>query len=427
MSVVRVLLATDEVSIVPDYAKQLFESPDWFGDDPAPVTRQLSAELAARGFQVEFTKLDETPESLAARARMGRIYHALCLLTIRVWRIGAALKAAIEPVRQLPDELLLENGVRVKCLPIIIANPMNLLGHAQGHSADLNWISKARWVSTQLRDEQPFETLVRGMADWQAELVAELEYCGYGVSVAADGRFEVYPYFQRTGAESPFFGRSSSVARLRRTGFLRLSKDAVEISDALHALEASLNEVRTLSGLAQEACLQECLERYPVLITQGLYETVWARKTLQSPDPLQRSIQPDFVMQAGSDWGAVLRPRILEIKTPEKQPMQGKAPSGFLLKALDQLMGRYQRYYDDARTQDEQRRIYGQVIERPTYALLVGRRLSPQREEQWHDAKARSEWQDVRLVSYDDLLDFARERVRLHQSVQFRLRTLLGS
>ena len=77
MPVTSVLLATDEVSELPNYARQIFESDEWFGDDPAPVTRNLASELSNHGFQVSFTKLDELADSLSTRAKLGIIYHAI--------------------------------------------------------------------------------------------------------------------------------------------------------------------------------------------------------------------------------------------------------------------------------------------------------------------------------------------------------------
>lgn len=423
---IQILLATDEVSIIPDYAKQLFESPDWFGDDPAPVTRGLTGELSARGFQVGFTKLDELAESLELRATLGCVYHVLCILTIRVWKVGRTLRTAIESVRALPDEVVLTNGLRLRTLPVVIANPANLLGNAKKYDADLEWVANAHWVGAQQGDEVVAETLIRSLADWQSELVAELEYVGCGVSISETGSLEVFPYFERHSLESTFFGPRATIAGLRETGFIRLPKEAVVITDSLYALEQALNEVRTLPPKEQEPRLQKCLEENPVLITQGMFGNPWSRRTLKHPDPLQQAIQPDFVMTPHADWDQVLRPRVLEIKTSEKIAVRRKQLTKDLLDALEQLMGRYARFFADERTREVQTRVYGRPLERPNYALLIDRHISQEEKQTWEEKRGQSVWRDVSLVTYNDLLDFAAQRVSLVNQVQFRLQQQLA-
>ena len=418
---IQILLATDEVSIIPDYAKQLFESQEWFGDDPAPVTRGLAGDLSARGFHVGFAKLDELADSLETRARLGVTYHVLCILTVRVWKVGRTLRQAIESVRGLPDEAVFLNDLRLKTLPIVIANPMNLLDNAKQYDDDLNWISDARWVGTQRGEEPVAETLIRSMADWQSEFVVELEYVGYGISIDEKSSFEVFPYFKRRGDESSFLGARATIAGLRKTGFIRLSKEAVVIADAFYALEHALNEVKTFRPKDQEPRLQKCLEENPILITQGMFETPWARLSLKHPDPLQKSIVPDFVMTPVAEWNDVLRPRILEIKTSERLAVYRQQLTPFLTDSLEQLMGRYARFFEDERTREVQTRVYGHQLKHPTYALLIDRRLSPEDKSAWEEKRRKSSWSNVALVTYSDLLDFAAQRVKIVQQVQFRL------
>ena len=424
---IQILLATDEVSIIPDYAKQLFESQEWFGDDPAPVTRSLAGQLSARGFQVGFAKLDELADSLETRAHLGIAYHVLCILTVRVWKIGRTLRTAIESVRSLPDEAVFMNDLRLKTLPIVIANPMNLLDNAKQYDDDIKSISDTRWVGTQRGEESVAETLIRSMADWQSELVVELDYVGYGISIDEKTSFEVFPYFKRRHNESAFLGSRATIAGLRETGFIRLSKEAVVIADSLYALEQALNEVKNCRPKDQEPRLQKCLEENPVLITQGMFETPWARLPLKHPDPLQKMIVPDFVMKPVADWHDILRPRVLEIKTSERMAVYRQQLTAFLTDALEQLMGRYARFFEDERTQQVQMRVYGCQLKHPTYALLIDRHLSPEDRLAWEEKRSQSAWKNVSLVTYNDLLDYAARRVNIVQQVQFRLKERFAS
>lgn len=423
MAPVRILLATDEVSIIPDYARQLFDRPEWFGDDPAPVSRQLAAELEGQGFLVGFTELGQVAASLDGRARLGIVYHGVVLLTVRVWRPARTLRSAIESVRGLPEGAMFENGVRMRTTPIAIANPMNLIGIAKQFNEHLEWIERAPWVCTQRGDESAVDTTVRSLCDWQLELLAELTYAGYGIGAEADGTLSVFACFARPRTETVFFGPAARIQGLRQTGFLRLPSTTVAISPSLNALEHALNDCRKLPPREQEPLLQRCLEQHPILLTQGFYDTPWARKPLRDPDPLHQDLTPDFVMAPHEGWEDLLAPTVVEIKSPEQLAIRRGQLTGHLLKALEQLMGRYRRFYEDVRTRDERLRAYGRPIERPNYALLIDRHLTPEDRSAWNDRRRSSEWKDVRLITYGDLVDRAMDRVRLEMRVAFKPRT----
>lgn len=188
------------------------------------------------------------------------------------------------------------------------------------------------------------------------------------------------------------------------------------------ALEQALNEVRALPPKEQEPRLQKCLEEHSVLITQGMFKTPWSRRTLKHPDSLQKDIQPDFVMTPRADWEQVLRPRVLEIKTSEKMVVRRRQLTKDLLDALEQLMGRYARFFADERTREEQARVYGRPLEQPNYALLIDKHLSPEDRQTWEEKRDQSAWKGVSLVTYNDLLDFAAQRVSLVNQVHSRLK-----
>jgi hypothetical protein len=157
-----------------------------------------------------------------------------------------------------------------------------------------------------------------------------------------------------------------------------------------------------------------------------MFETPWARRTLRHPDPLQQAIQPDFVAVHRADWEQVLRPRVIEIKTSEKMAVRRRQLTKDLLDALEQLMGRYVRFFADERTREVQARIYGCPLERPNYALLIDRHISPEDKQTWEEKRGQSAWKDVSLVTYNDLLDFAAQRVSLVNQVHFRLQQKLA-
>lgn len=186
------------------------------------------------------------------------------------------------------------------------------------------------------------------------------------------------------------------------------------------ALEIALNDVKNMDRKWQEKSLHACLDTHPVLLYQDQYQAHWSEPRLRNPDPFQKEIRPDFVLKPHDDAFAPWR--VMEIKTSESHIMRRGKFTEFFLDAMDQLRRRYADYFDDPRTRGEQRRTFGRPLEKPQFALLIGRQFTPEEHEGLRAAKIKSEWSDVKFVNYDELLDFGISRLNIDLRLAFSIR-----
>lgn len=79
---------------------------------------------------------------------------------------------------------------------------------------------------------------------------------------------------------------------------------------------------------------------------------------------------------------------------------------------MQQVNEKYRRYFNNARNEQAQRKRLGFTLGRPRFALLLGRTGHPEEAEEIHGLKEKSEWGDMSIITYDDILGEAREMER---------------
>jgi hypothetical protein len=234
-----------------------------------------------------------------------------------------------------------------------------------------------------------------------------------GVVMDESGGIELNAFFTLPQRETSYFGPPNGQAEKH----LRFPREYLRLSASLKALEAILQQVRHLPRAQQEPALQKCLEANPELLTQGTYDQIWPRAALKSHDPLQRSIIPDFILRNSGNYPAPVPARVLEIKTSEAPLFTSRGFSSFLLNAIDQIRGKYERYFSNPRNHPAQQNTLGTVLNRPRYALLLGRRPDDENLAKLKNGIQRSEWHDLQIITYDDMLDTAAARSRFMGSI----------
>ena len=402
---IRILLATDEVSDLPGYARRIFDDAPGLEVSAKPVSTGIEANAELRGVQVQLCDADQLEDALTTRAtNLGIDYDAIVLTSVRVWALAKTLAKWIRSVRGLPDGLVSPNRARVNKLPIVIGIPLNLLGNAAAFDSGAAEIEKAALVEVQGQGEQLVETVARAVAIWQAHALLDCTRGRIGMTIGDEGDLELDMFVPLPSDESEFFGPPGGSSAPPR--MLRLPRQLLATDAALSALEETLNRVARLPSSQQEPALQQCLEAHPVLVTQGCYDYAWAQPRLESDDALQRTIIPDFIaVPGGSDAAFRLRPKVLDLKTSEEVLTKRGKPSSFLLKAADQVRGRYARYFENPRNERNQLGALGQVLERPKFAIIVGRNRDPDEMHELRRSQSQSEWSDLQIESYDDLID----------------------
>jgi hypothetical protein len=418
MRALRLLLFSDEVSLMGDAARQHLKGYEYQVFDETDVTEAGARRQLAHGIEIDVISAEEIEGAITRRGQLGRTYDAYALYSLRVWRIGHTLLSWVRMIREHP--YVADSGLRQSSLPIAVMNPLNVVDSRDPRSAELGELLNMEHVSAAQRGESFADCVIRVIADWHTDLLGQLEYLGYAIALDERGVWEVDAAFRRPDRDSKFFGSPPKLSVLCSSNVFRVTRNVLLIEEALKGLETALNEAHRLPAKQREPRLQRCLEDHPELLTQGLFDTLWAEPRLPTADPLRRDIRPDFIAAGSPDWDHVLRPRIYEIKSPEFRVAVARKATQELLMGLEQLGDRYRRYFDDIRNQPIQRKRLGRVIEHPRLMLVIGRDRWTQDWLDLEELQRSSEHDSVSIVSYDELEALNTRRLGVLRRLMFR-------
>lgn len=165
---------------------------------------------------------------------------------------------------------------------------------------------------------------------------------------------------------------------------------------------------RLLSArLTKETDIQRFLVRRPGFLRALGYANVRPHLCLYDPRSRNAKMIPDFILELPGMRGF----DILDLKLPSA-PMVVEHPyvrmSHDLTKALAQLRA-YRRFFDDSDNRRRFEQRYGLQAFRPELTVVIGRNASFQAPE--HRAEVEAQLDGLRLLTYDDVIAYARERV----------------
>jgi hypothetical protein len=411
----RILMASDDRDLSLPRLRELLGDDGLMEMSDVTPSSGVQDRFVEDGVEVAVTPLDSVAETLARYATLGAYLDAVVLATIRPYRNRATfLEKAASAVRNINDTVAFQNGIRVNHLPIVVIDLITLLMPGAGAPSDLSQMKAPAWCYIQPNGKTLTDCLVESLAHWRRQLMQELEFVGYGITYDEQGQVEVAPVVHRR-RESRFFVDSVSVASLRRTGYLRLPQDWLDDMAPFVRLQHTLNRVRSLPPKQQEPLLQECLDQNPELIYRGIFQRHWSQPRLRHPDPLRREIVPDFLLATASSEAPSWE--IMEIKTSEEAIMNRGQFTGFFLKSMEQLGLHYADYFASPKTADEQRTKLGMVVTHPRKALLIGRNTTDEDKHAISEAQRYSDWNDISIITYDDLIETGYNRVRVKRRI----------
>jgi hypothetical protein len=320
----------------------------------------------------------------------------------------------IAAIRGLPENLSFSGVVRVRATPIHVATNGGPLAIGE------NWVTTSslpgpRSVSV----DYVAQKIVGAIQVWRNHLLAELEYVGYVVSVDGAGNYSVDHALSRKRRESELLTDEASPGALRRNKYLILGNDVlagfapyIELTGLLRTYE----QVAKQRGVKPETIFQEFFEKHPHMIYRAEFSKHFAKPALTDPQT-GRVIQPDFVLQPHASGALGPQWEILDLKLPKVPLMSSRRfhPkfSESVNHAIQQLRD-YRREFGRPDMRDQLVEKFGTHPVSPRAAVLIGRR-------QENDIEALSRLQgetlDVRLITYDDVLDLELSRLWLRGSV----------
>lgn len=416
----RILAITDETSMMSEHAKDACKGYDYQIIENKNASQDLMKSHELHGLAIDVVPEFGLNESIKSRSALGIKYDLVTLFSFRVRSLAKVLTGMLNAVRS--ENVACPDGIRAGGLPVALMNRLELVSNpAHPNFERFRELFEQTELYVANAVESFPEMAARAVSTWWLNAVCELQYQGVGLQVDRTGTFSLCGTYAKPIDGSFYFASGASPkSLLQKVWKVRAAAD--ELSEALLALNESLNKAAKAPRKRQEPILQRCFTRYPELLSMGLYDTVLPEMSLKTPDAFGRGIRPDFIAMNSVIPGLQRAAAVIELKSPEMRLRTARKASEQFCKAIDQLGHRYRAYFANPRTASEQMEKLGQKLIEPKLLLIIGRNAW---QKEWLDLRKdhpETEHSHMRIASYDDVYDLAQCRLKSLQKVSDSLK-----
>ena len=303
----------------------------------------------------------------------------------------------VREIRRLPDSCAMPDGRKWKAVPIV----MVLAGVGGSMSKDRIGKLAATECIAFVEAEQDFPPTFRAIEgavrEYRQRILAEFSNLGFLVSFR-NGRYRVGPAMSATGDVEGFFYSSGRDQRDLRGRFFTVDRDPNGFQFEVEQFEALINREE-----AKEQDFQVFFEDNPhFLVIDKRISVPIPHVRLESQSG--KLLIPDFVIKPivavkrDSSW------QVLDLKKPGVPLLAGPRRHARLSVEVTQAMAQLRDYGDYFKNPENKYAVsktLGHGLRFPELAVLIGRLRDCEVEEL---EKAQSREPDVRIVTYDEIL-----------------------
>jgi hypothetical protein len=309
---------------------------------------------------------------------------------------SAAGQRFVREMRRLSDSCAMPDGRKWKAIPIIVV----LSGEDTYLSREIFGALAAseavEFVEAAQDFDPTFRTIDKAVRNYRQRVLAMFSDLGFLVTYA-DGRYRVGPAMNPTESLEGFFYDARLDKRDLQRRFFTVDRDPRGIQYESDLFEALINGTET-----DEHQLQKFFVENPHFLADARISQPLAHVRLEGQ--AGGLLIPDFVIkpivayQRDSNW------EVLDLKKPSVRLLAGNSRHVRLSHEVTQAIAQLRDYGDYFRNPENTQRVFhalGHSLRYPRLAVLIGRLRESNIEEL---EKAQSRESDVRIVTYDEIL-----------------------
>jgi hypothetical protein len=327
----------------------------------------------------------------------------VCFIDIEAWELGSPPDLNLETagerfareVRRLQGSCAMLDGRIWRAIPIVLVLSGTGVALSKERIGLLASSESVVFVEA-LQDFEPtFRAINTAVGDYRQRLLAEFSNRGYVISYR-DGRYRVALAMNPTGDVEGFLYDPHRDQRNLRGRFFTVDRDPNGVQYEIGQFEALINRQET-----NESELQKFFEENPHFLADARISMPLPHVRLESHRG--NLLVPDFVIkpivayQRDSNW------QVLDLKKPRARLLAGSRHvrlSHEVTQAITQLRN-YGDYFKNPENTKRVSAALGHGLRYPSLAVLIGRLRESEVEEL---EKAQSRESDVRIVTYDEIL-----------------------
>jgi len=327
----------------------------------------------------------------------------------------------VETVRELPDDALLPGRVRAKTVPLVLCSyGRGVMFYAPAYRRHPR---RVRWFREVTDPRRLLTAVEECILEWRRSLLDELDLVGYAITRDERGEYRVGRALLHPPRDGDMVAADVSPEGLARAHWYVLPSDVLERDlPGLAEFEDLLNTYEERARLLRkkpETIFQEFFSNavHAHMLYEGLYDHNHPKVTLPDPVRPRRHYQPDLI-QRPRPLSAAKGGRVLDFKLPDVKLLTRTAfHPGFtadLWRAVQQLRDYRERIDSGAPAVVlELQRQLGWIPAKPSQAVVIGLRDREDPEVLQHREETLLRDLDVRLITYDDVLNREVQRIVL--------------
>jgi DNA-binding response OmpR family regulator len=304
----------------------------------------------------------------------------------------------IKYIRNLPDEVVIDGGFRLRHLPIAIVTAcQHLRDYVASIDPDISYMEKP------LGPDEFFAGVGETLRKYRHNLLQDCQRAGLAF-FWKEGKFRVAQAINVKAHETKYWCGGMFTATSSYTRLMLVLDGWLFAQSAITTLEALLNDTTT-----DERDLQSFFNCHPEFLGHG-YDTYWSEPRLKHQGS-GRIIRPDFILQPRGLRERVWKWKIVDLKLPSAPLINKGQFHPTLSSQVYRLAGQlkdYGQFFNDPQNKELLRNRFGNIIPQPQLTGVIGR-LPPEQIEQFSELRDRLG--GVTITTYDELLESRRATV----------------
>jgi CheY-like chemotaxis protein len=312
----------------------------------------------------------------------------------------------IKKIRNIPDNVLYHNGLRLKYVPIVVITTMD------GDSIRNAITEISTDIIHHLKNtdiENLTKNIIKSVAQYRNKITEEFSNGGFSIQFE-DGKYNICKTYDLAPfLETKYFeGMSNSASKaLTRKILIQNTSSVAKISISI--FEDLINQPKT-----KEKDFQEFFRLFPEFLLENNYDVLYSEKSIGNSFKKYRTdivAQPRGLHLESDKWA------LIELKKHTEQILTNtKYHANFskvVYNAIRQLKN-YQEYYSDPRNTEEIKKNFNGILPNPKMCLLIGR--TPKGKENLF-RKMRSQFPEICITTYDEVLNFRKIYVQYMETL----------
>ena len=312
----------------------------------------------------------------------------------------------IRHIRDFPDEMTLQGGLRIRHLPIVLFSGSAHIAKQELENMGLD----VPVLYKPTRIEELVRAIDEAVREYRERILSDLHNVGVAIQFEG-GRFTLRNCYtvegEGGGYESKYIDASTTDGPRRAAeAYRRL----VLVADRHVVAERAILEFESL--LNREGCTEADFQRFfrlhPEFLYQGLHIEHWAEPYLQDQST-GRIYKPDFILKS---MFLPTRPwswQIVDLKRPDVPVITNAHFYATLSQQVHKVVAQlrsYSEYFDNPANAEAIASRFGGVVRKPNLVAVIGHLPKEGLLEEY--AKLRSQILDVALMTYSEILEFRR-------------------